>query len=524
MKKIIVVILMFSLVFCLFGCGNSSNNEITCQNCGEVCSNQSKFCSSCGATLESSNGNTGTEKTVTTAKEFLNNIADNTTITISANSVNLKNVSGVNNSKVEKSEDGRYVISNVNNLTIQGTATLLANDLSEGMLEFDNCSNITFSGLSFDCNSQEECYLSYIEFIECSNVTVKDCNFSNAGGGTHFYNSENTNVINSNFNSVFSGVSSYFSDTKIEECIFDNCSFVFQCRESNFYVNKSKISGAKDLNMIVDETESAFDEGVSYKESIITFEECTFENNALTSFFAKEDKLCAGYLYSHNNLKFKNCNFKNNIYCYGTLTGSNFVNCTFSNNRLGIDVWDFSGWDLESVRSCLSGTSFSTKYAYEDITSDCQDLSEVVVSQNVMGVVDKSTQIIFTLSKPAVTIEQINIDINSANGVEPSITYTNHTDKQIAYIFFTIKFYDRMGSPAYCSIYDTHTRRVKVTGPINAGVQKTSYWEPIIYNSATAAMKPLKIEVEFTDGTKQVITCTGRYWYTGSYYGGDLRD
>lgn len=122
------------------------------------------------------------------------------------------------------------------------------------------------------------------------------------------------------------------------------------------------------------------------------------------------------------------------------------------------------------------------------------------------------------------TIEQIDWEINSANGVEPDIKYTNRSDKQIAYIWFTIKFYDRMGKPAYCSIRDTHTRKLRVTGPIDAGKQDTSYWDPIIYNGAVAAIKPLSIEIEFTDGTRQTIQCTGRYWYDSSYYGGDLKD
>ena len=32
------------------------------------------------------------------------------------------------------------------------------------------------------------------------------------------------------------------------------------------------------------------------------------------------------------------------------------------------------------------------------------------------------------------------------------------------------------------------------------------------------------LDIEFADGTKQTINCTGRYWYSSSYYGGDLKD
>ena len=81
-----------------------------------------------------------------------------------------------------------------------------------------------------------------------------------------------------------------------------------------------------------------------------------------------------------------------------------------------------------------------------------------------------------------------------------------------------------MGNPAFCSISSDNTYSLKITGPINANEKDTRYWDPVIYNASTAAIKPLKIEIEFTDGTKQTIVCTGRYWYSGSYYGGDLHD
>lgn len=121
-------------------------------------------------------------------------------------------------------------------------------------------------------------------------------------------------------------------------------------------------------------------------------------------------------------------------------------------------------------------------------------------------------------------ISQINMDVNSAGGVEVDIKFTNKSSKQIAYIYFTLKFYDRMGSPAYCEIKNTHTRRLQFTGPVNAGKSDTGYWDPIIYCSTTAAVKPLSVDIEYTDGTKQTLNNTGRYWYESDYYGGNLRD
>ena len=128
-------------------------------------------------------------------------------------------------------------------------------------------------------------------------------------------------------------------------------------------------------------------------------------------------------------------------------------------------------------------------------------------------------------SNEFLTINQINWDVNSAAGVEVDINFTNKSSKQIAYVYFTLKFYDRMGGPAYCQIKNTNTQRITYVGPVNGGVTKTGSWDPVIYNYATAAVKPVSIEIEYTDGTKQNINCsTGLYWHSSDYYGGNLRD
>lgn len=126
---------------------------------------------------------------------------------------------------------------------------------------------------------------------------------------------------------------------------------------------------------------------------------------------------------------------------------------------------------------------------------------------------------------PFLTIEQLNHDINSANGVDVEISFTNRAKKQIAYVFFTLKFYDRMGKPAYCEIKKDCTTTLQFTGPLNAGASKVANWSAVFYCSSTAAIQPQKIEIEYTDETRQIINCSGRYWYDrDSYYGGDLRE
>lgn len=164
-----------------------------------------------------------------------------------------------------------------------------------------------------------------------------------------------------------------------------------------------------------------------------------------------------------------------------------------------------SGCGAKETRSIATGSHIWVEYECV-LCGKTKDLTLDISDNNVL------------------TIDKLNWDINSARGVEPSITYTNHTDKQIAYINFTVKFYDRMGRAAYCSIKNQHSIILTVTGPIQAGEKDTSYWGPAIYNGATAVIKPLRVEIEFTDGTKLTIISTGQYWYDKSFYGGKLYD
>ncbi len=184
----------------------------------------------------------------------------------------------------------------------------------------------------------------------------------------------------------------------------------------------------------------------------------------------------------------------------------------------------FLNHDLESAQELAQEKGIALEVfcvINDNITSDCKYPKTNVIDQSI----DKQNKKFkLTVSTAAISIEQISIDINSAGGVEPEIRIKNNTDKQISYIYITLKFYNRMGNPAYCSIRNAHTRRLKVTGPLNGNQTDTYYWDPIIYNYATAVSQPQTITVIFTDNTQQEIKCTGRYWYTNDFYGGELHD
>ena len=476
--------------------------------------------------LESSNvtnENQLTEKTVYTARELLSNIKSNTKIILGSSDYNLSDVYYLTNDYVKKQEYSEgFVISNVKNLIIEGEAEIRIDDSFADVLSFSACENITLNGLTvghtenignYDCDGD------VIEISSSNNIRIENCKLYGCGAiGIDSWRSENINVNSTKiYECNYAGVSLYETQANFTSCeifnmeIKESVPFIFNYSTANF--TDCIIKNIVTASVLVE------DNGYDTNTSHLTFEKCKFENNSFDFLFGRTG-------YNATQFQFKNCIFSNNI--VGTLNQSSevFTNCTFSNNKNGIVVPSVVGWGYEEAKTELEsyGLRVNVQYTYDNLETDCLYPTDTITEQSLFGVVEKANTITLIVSKAAVTIQQIDWDINSANGVEPDITYTNNSDKQIAYIYFNIRFYDRMGYPAYCSIRDTDERRLKVTGPINAGVTDTAYWDPIIYNSSVGAIQPRSIEVVFADGTKQTITNTGRYWYSGSYYGGELHE
>ena len=137
---------------------------------------------------------------------------------------------------------------------------------------------------------------------------------------------------------------------------------------------------------------------------------------------------------------------------------------------------------------------------------------------------DKLDKVVFEISKPAIKITRMLVESNYVGGIDTTINFTNLTKKEIAYITFTVKYYDRMGYPAVCRIKDVSTMSLNYTGPFKAGASESALWEAVIYHAPTAAIKPLSAEVIFTDGEVQNLEYGGWYWRMSDYYGGELHD
>lgn len=135
----------------------------------------------------------------------------------------------------------------------------------------------------------------------------------------------------------------------------------------------------------------------------------------------------------------------------------------------------------------------------------------------------KGDTVKISVVKPPIQITDAKLEFDSVGGCSIPFTLKNLTDKQIAYIDIDFYFYNTMGDPAYCNIKNQYIRRLRMTGPIDAGEEIPYSTEPLIYNSTVGAVFPKLIIIEYADGNITAINNVA-YWKNGLFYGGQLKD
>lgn len=256
---------------------------------------------------------TQTTISVSTADELINAIGSNKRIVLTSNYYNLSDVKTSNNEFVEKQRgwneafyDG-FIIKNVVNMTIEGNAEIVINDIMADVLKFRKCGKITLSGLTIGHTTGNETYQcegAVTRFDTCDNITINNCSLYGCGAfGVYADNVKNLKV----------------NDTKIYDCTYTgiwltgnsdasviNTEFFDSTHASGFIrIDNSKIDlincNVHDIycngfGMFID----TFD--FSGEPSVINVENCKFTDNVFDAITNLETI----------NLKFTDCIFQNN--------------------------------------------------------------------------------------------------------------------------------------------------------------------------------------------------------------------
>ena len=224
----------------------------------------------------------------------------------------------------------------------------------------------------------------------------------------------------------------------------------------------------------------------------ITCQECGYENSSGVKFCSD----CGASMATSNddNESSNNGNQNNN--------GNNNTPCQHS----------YSEWREKTAANC---TSTGTK---ERACSKCSHKETETISAlghtTTTGVCGRCNQRIGWSKEEVQEIVQVHdvyvSEINSADGVDMRISWTNTSDKTIKYIHFYVEPYNAVGDKMYCDIRDHSRYDAYVTGPCEPGhkgyynVGETYYgnlWETCWYNSSIKTIKLTGIKIIYMDGS-----------------------
>lgn len=255
------------------------------------------------------------EVRVSTAEQLLNSIGSNKKIILTSDYYNLSTVRNVNNEHVVKQLNwddtylNAYIIKNVVNMTIEGSAEIVIDDIYADVLSFEKCGGITLSGLTIGhTTSYEEyqCEGAVTDFDTCDGIYLNNCNLYGCGAfGVYADNTTNLNITNSKiYDCTYTGI-----------WLTDNCSatvnktdFFDSVHASGFLRIDSSTIACTDCNVynIVCNDSGMFIDTFDFGEepSNISFTNCSFKNNRFV-YITNDD--------GNKKITFNNCSFQNNI-------------------------------------------------------------------------------------------------------------------------------------------------------------------------------------------------------------------
>ena len=254
--------------------------------------------------------------TVYTAQELVDSIAPNKKIVLGSSYYDLSNVNISNNSYLKKTPytdvKKGFIIKGVSNLSIEGTAQIVIDELEADVLNFENCSGITLSGLTVGHINPFKTYMcegAVVSLDNCKNITIKNCKLFGCGSvGITTYDTTGLVVTATDiYDCTYSAI--WLNSTT---ATFTNCNFydltraysIIAIDTSTVTFTSCKFTGN---NVTTESSEGCF---IDYRTaSKLTFDSCTITGNTFASIASKDTK----------NAVFKNCDIRNNN---GVLTHS----------------------------------------------------------------------------------------------------------------------------------------------------------------------------------------------------------
>jgi len=100
-------------------------------------------------------------------------------------------------------------------------------------------------------------------------------------------------------------------------------------------------------------------------------------------------------------------------------------------------------------------------------------------------------------------IERGYFNVNSADGISPSMLISNNSDKTIKYVEFKAYFYNAVNDPVYW--FGKSYKELRVIGPLKPWKSSWYNWDPVFYSNAVSKMRVKTATITYMDGTKKTV-------------------
>ena len=170
-----------------------------------------------------------------------------------------------------------------------------------------------------------------------------------------------------------------------------------------------------------------------------------------------------------------------------------------------------------TVKWTSSNTAVAKVSSKGKITPVKTGTCTITASITYNGKTYKATCSVKIVSQQPITITAVEWETNFLDGVSPTITIRNNTNKDIKYIELETEYRNKYGDPAYCDIWDDYRCTLTINEGIDAKKSDSFYGDSVIYNNSVHRIDVKKITITFVDNTVATVNYN-KYWVDSEYY------
>ena len=106
------------------------------------------------------------------------------------------------------------------------------------------------------------------------------------------------------------------------------------------------------------------------------------------------------------------------------------------------------------------------------------------------------------------------IEMNSVDGIEPTLFIANNSGKTIKYVDFNATFYNAVGDKVRNDIGNSYSKALQIIGPTKPWTMDYFKWNPVFYSPVAKRMYVKSATIPYMDGSKKAVSIRKSFSYS----------